>query len=113
RSHPLLPRHGRPRTGRAVVAAVVAGRPSRRRQGGPVTSEPAGRYRFRPRERGGALAGWRAGQILTIAVGLVFGVLVLRWQPNVAGVAAALGILVLYGALATVPVSGRTGDEGG
>ncbi len=35
----------------------------------------------------------------------------LRWQPNVAGVAAALGILVLYGALATVPVAGRTGDE--
>ncbi len=69
------------------------------------------RYRFGPRERGGALAGWRAGQILTVAVGLVFGVLVLRWQPNVAGVAAALGILVLYGALATVPVAGRTGDE--
>ncbi len=27
------------------------------------------------------------------------------------GVAAAIGILVLYGALATVPVAGRTGDE--
>ncbi len=76
-----------------------------------MTSEPGVRYRFGPRERGGALAGWRAGQILTVAVGLVFGVLVLRWQPNVAGVAAALGILVLYGALATVPVAGRTGDE--
>ena len=46
-----------------------------------------------------------------MAVGLVFGVVVLRWEPNVAGVAAAFGILVLYGALATVPVSGRTGDE--
>jgi hypothetical protein len=76
-----------------------------------VTSEPGVRYRFGPRERGGALAGWRAGQIVTVAVGLVFGVLVLRWQPNVAGVAAALGILGLYGALATVPVAGRTGDE--
>jgi len=69
------------------------------------------RYRFGPRERGGALAGWRAGQILTVAVGLVFGVLVLRWEPNAIGVAAAIGILVLYGALATVPVAGRTGDE--
>ena len=76
-----------------------------------MTTEQGVRYRFGPRERGGALAGWRAGQILTVAVGLVFGVLVLRWQPNVAGVAAALGILVLYGALATVPVAGRTGDE--
>jgi hypothetical protein len=46
-----------------------------------------------------------------VAVGLVFGVLVLRWEPNAGGVAAAVGILVLYGALATVPVAGRTGDE--
>ena len=74
---------------------------------------PAGgaRYRFGPRERGGSLAGWRPGQILTVAVGLVIGVLVLRGEPNVAGVAAAVCVLVLYGAMATVPVSGRTGDE--
>ncbi|HUE06792.1 MAG TPA: SCO6880 family protein [Acidimicrobiales bacterium] len=74
---------------------------------------PAGgaRYRFGPRERGGSLAGWRSGQILTVAVGLVIGVLVLRGEPNVAGVAAAVCVLVLYGAMATVPVSGRTGDE--
>ena len=76
-----------------------------------MTSERGSRYRFGPRERGGALAGWRAGQIMTVAVGLVFGVLVLRWEPDAIGVAAAVGILVLYGALATVPVSGRTGDE--
>jgi hypothetical protein len=74
-------------------------------------SERGSRYRFGPRERAGALAGWRAGQIMTVAVGLVFGVLVLRWEPNAVGVAAAVGILVLYGALATVPVAGRTGDE--
>jgi hypothetical protein len=76
-----------------------------------VSSPGGSRYRFGPRERGGALAGWRPGQILTVAVGLVIGVLVLRGEPNVAGVAAAVGVLVLYGALATVPVSGRTGDE--
>jgi Putative type VII ESX secretion system translocon, EccE len=76
-----------------------------------VSGERGSRYRFGPRERGGALAGWRAGQIITVAVGLVFGVLVLRWEPNAVGVAAAVGILVLYGALATVPVAGRTGDE--
>jgi hypothetical protein len=76
-----------------------------------MNSERGSRYRFGPRERGGALAGWRAGQIMTVAVGLVFGVLALRWEPNAVGVAAAVGILVLYGALATVPVSGRTGDE--
>ncbi|HSZ37219.1 MAG TPA: SCO6880 family protein [Acidimicrobiales bacterium] len=69
------------------------------------------RYRFGPRERGGSLAGWRPGQILMVAVGLVIGVLVLRGEPNVAGVGAAVAVLVLYGAMATVPVSGRTGDE--
>jgi hypothetical protein len=69
------------------------------------------RYRFGPRERGGALAGWRAGQIVTVAVGLVFAVLVLRWDPTAVGVAAAVGTLVLSGALATIPVAGRTGDE--
>jgi hypothetical protein len=76
-----------------------------------VSGDGGSRYRFGPRERGGALAGWRAGQIVTVAVGLVFGVLVLRWEPNAAGVAASIAILVLYGALATVPVAGRTGDE--
>jgi hypothetical protein len=75
-------------------------------------SQPGGaRYRFGPRERGGTLAGWRPGQIITVAVGLVFGVLVLRGEPNAAGVAAAVGVLVLYGAMASVPVAGRTGDE--
>ena len=76
-----------------------------------MSGDGGSRYRFGPRERGGALAGWRPGQILTVAVGLLFGVLALRWEPNAAGVAAAIGILVLYGALATVPVAGRTGDE--
>ena len=46
-----------------------------------------------------------------MAIGLLLGVLVLRWQPDAAGVSVAIGILVLYGALATVPVAGRTGDE--
>ena len=76
-----------------------------------MSGERGSRYRFGPRERGGGLAGWRAGQIVTVAVGLVFGVLALHWEPNAVGVAAAIGILVLYGALATVPVAGRTGDE--
>ena len=69
------------------------------------------RYRFGPRERGGALAGWRAGQILTVALGLVVGVLILRAEPNVAGVGVAVLILAACGAMATWPVSGRTGDQ--
>jgi hypothetical protein len=71
----------------------------------------AARYRFGPRERGGALAGWRAGQILTVALGLLVGVLILRAQPNPAGVGVGIIILVACGAMATWPVSGRTGDQ--
>lgn len=81
------------------------------RGAGHEGSEHSTRYRFGPRERGGTLAGWRTGQIVTVAVGLVFGVVVLRWEPNAAGVAAAMAILVVYGALATVPIAGRTSEE--
>ena len=76
-----------------------------------MSREPGQRYRFGPRERGGGIAGWRAGQIVTVAIGLLLGVLALRWQPDAAGVAAAIGILVIFGALASVPVAARTGDE--
>jgi hypothetical protein len=69
------------------------------------------RYRFGPRERGGTLAGWRAGQILTVALGLLVGVVVLRAAPNAIGVVMAVTILVVCGALATWPVSGRTGEQ--
>ncbi len=74
-------------------------------------SESGRRYRFGPREHGGGIAGWRTGQIVTVAIGLLFAVVSLRWEPNAAGVALAVAVLVLYGALATVPVGGRTGDE--
>jgi hypothetical protein len=69
------------------------------------------RYRFGLRERGGALAGWRAGQILTVALGLLIGVVVLRSQPDATGVGVAFLILLACVALATWPVSGRTGDQ--
>ncbi|HWE67585.1 MAG TPA: SCO6880 family protein [Acidimicrobiales bacterium] len=69
------------------------------------------RYRFGPRDRGGALAGWRAGQILTVAFGLVVGVVVLRAQPDAIGAGLALFVLMVCVALATWPVAGRTGDE--
>ena len=76
-----------------------------------MSPDSGARYRFGPRERGGTLAGWRPGQIVTVAAGLGFGVLVLRAAPDAVGVGAAIGILVLSGALAIVPLSGRTGDE--
>ncbi len=74
-------------------------------------SRESPRYRFGPRERGATLAGWRAGQIITVALGLVIGVFVLRLQPTPAGVGIALAVLILCAGLATWPVAGRTGEE--
>ena len=40
------------------------------------------RYRFSPLERRGVIAGWRGGQIASVAAGLVVGVLALRSRPS-------------------------------
>ncbi|HUY65510.1 MAG TPA: SCO6880 family protein [Acidimicrobiales bacterium] len=69
------------------------------------------RYRFSPLERRGVIAGWRGGQIASVAVGLVFAVLALRSRPSVGGV--LLGV-VSAGAGVTMafwPVRGRTGEQ--
>ena len=48
------------------------------------------RYRFPPLERRGVIAGWRGGQIASVAVSLVFAVLALRSRPSVGGIILAL-----------------------
>ncbi len=69
------------------------------------------RYRFGPLERRGLIAGWRGGQIASVAGGLVIAVLVLRSRPSAASVAVALVVVVGGVALACWPVAGRTGEE--
>jgi len=76
-----------------------------------MTTDDGARYRFGPRERSGALAGLRAGQILTVAMGLLVGVAVLRGKPDALGVAIAFVTLVVCVALCTWPVSGRTAEQ--
>jgi hypothetical protein len=69
------------------------------------------RYRFSPLERRGLIAGWRGGQIASVAVGLVIGVLSIRSRPSVAGVALAGVGLGCGMALAFWPIQGRTGEQ--
>jgi hypothetical protein len=57
------------------------------------------------------IAGWRGGQIASVAGGLVFGVLSVRSRPSVIGVVLALGGLGVGIALAFWPVQGRTGEQ--
>jgi hypothetical protein len=69
------------------------------------------RYRFPPLERRGVIAGWRAGQVATVATGLVLAVLSVRSRPSLAGVAVAVGWVGGAVALAFWPVAGRTGEQ--
>lgn len=68
-------------------------------------------YRFGPLERRGLVAGWRGGQIASVATGLLVGVAVLHASPHVTGAAAALAVVALGVAFAFWPFSGRTGEE--
>lgn len=69
------------------------------------------RYRFSPLERRGVIAGWRGGQIASVASSLVIGMLALRSRPSVVGVAVAVVSLGAGVALAFCPVQGRTGEQ--
>lgn len=75
------------------------------------TSGDRVRYRFGPLERRGLIAGWRGGQIASVAAGLVVGVFVLRWRPSVAGVILALGFAGAGVMVAVWPVGGRTAEQ--
>ena len=69
------------------------------------------RYRFPPLERRGVIAGWRGGQLASVAAGLVLAVLSIRSRPSLPGVVFAVTIVGGSVALAFWPVAGRTGDQ--
>jgi Putative type VII ESX secretion system translocon, EccE len=68
-------------------------------------------YRFGPLQRRGLVAGWRGGQIASVATGLVGAVGVLRAEPSIVGAAMALAAVAVGAVVATWPVSGRTAEE--
>ena len=68
-------------------------------------------YRFSPLERRGVIAGWRGGQIASVAGGLMAGVLGLRSNPSVVGVLLALVAVAIAVAFAFWPILGRTGEQ--
>ena len=69
------------------------------------------RYRFGPLERRGLVAGWRGGQILSVAAGLVSAVVALRARPTLMSVAVAAGAVLAGLFVAAWPIGGRTGEE--
>jgi hypothetical protein len=69
------------------------------------------RYRFPPLERRGVVAGWRGGQIGSVATGLLLAVVAVRSRPSVAGILLAVGLTALGVTVAFWPISGRTGEQ--
>lgn len=69
------------------------------------------RYRFGPLERRGIVAGWRGGQIATVAAGLVVAVFVVRVDSSPGSAVAALFVVATAVGAATWPVGGRTLEE--
>jgi len=69
------------------------------------------RYRFPPLERRGVIAGWRAGQVGTVAVALVLAVLSIRGRPTVGGLVLAVVVVAAGVGTAFWPIAGRTGEQ--
>ncbi len=69
------------------------------------------RYRFGPLERRGLIAGWRGGQVIALAAGLLVGVGLLRAWPSLAGVGAAVAVVGGAAFVAVWPLAGRTAEE--
>lgn len=69
------------------------------------------RYRFGPLERRGLIAGWRGGQIASVAGGLVVAVLLLHRRPSTFSVVLALTCVAGSIAFAWWPVAGRSGEQ--
>ncbi|HTS15531.1 MAG TPA: SCO6880 family protein, partial [Candidatus Sulfotelmatobacter sp.] len=59
----------------------------------------------------GLIAGWRGGQIASVAGGLVVAVFCVRALPMAPGLVAAVGAVALGVGIATWPVAGRTAEE--
>ena len=74
-------------------------------------AEARDRYRFGPLERRGLVAGWRGGQIASVAGALVVAVFALRALPTTPGLVVALAVVALGVGIATWPVAGRTAEE--
>ena len=70
-------------------------------------------YRFGPLERRGTVGGLRLGQAVTIGGGCVLSVLLLRVLPGSQAMPAAVLVLLIAGAAAILPISGRTDPTSG
>jgi hypothetical protein len=74
-------------------------------------ADEAPRYQLGPRSRRGLVAGWRGGQLASVAAGLLAGVLLLRSVGGAAGGLLAFAAIAASVAFATWPVAGRSAEQ--
>lgn len=74
-------------------------------------ADPRVRYRFSPLERRGIIAGWRGGQIASVACSLVLAVLFLRARPSPPGLTVAIVAVTAGVTVAFWPIRGRTAEQ--
>jgi len=79
----------------------------------PATEGETPRYRLGPRSTRGLIAGWRTGQIVCVALGLIAGVGTLRSVGGAGGGLLALAVTGGAVAVATWPLGGRTVEQWG
>lgn len=68
-------------------------------------------YRFGPLARRGVIAGFRGGQLLAVAAGLLVAVVALRISSSGAGMAVGVMAVLLGAGVALWPIHGRTPEE--
>lgn len=76
----------------------------------PTKQTPA-RFHFGPLERRGVIAGWQGAQLLTLAAGVIVGIVLLGHHPGLIRIGAALAIVVMSFAAAWWPIGGVSAVE--
>ena len=74
-------------------------------------SEHTSRYQLGPRSRRGLVAGWRAGQLAVVGIGLCVATVVLRLLGAAEGALVALALVAACVAFATWPLAGRSAEQ--
>ena len=97
------PRAGKLETSSPVLSA---------RRPGRTMSEHTSRYQLGPRSRRGLVAGWRAGQLAVVGIGLCVATVVLRLLGAAEGALVALALVAACVAFCgTWPLAGRSAEQ--
>lgn len=76
-----------------------------------TVTEDTPRYQIGPRSRRGLVAGWRGGQLASVAAGLVIAIVLLRSAGGTDGALLAVVVVGAAVAFSTWPLAGRSAEQ--